>query len=153
MRSIVVGLAALVVLSSSPARAADPSEVDLGGRVASLGRSLMSPFCPGRTLQACPSGQAAAWLADVRAWVAEGRTDAEIVRRLQARVPGFDLAGPPPSTGWLLGLAPIGLASSILIAAFVVLRRRRVVERPRARDEDEDEELGDVLDDELARAD
>lgn len=153
MRALLA-LTALLVLSS-PARASvpSPSDEDPGTRVATLARSLMSPFCPGRTLQSCPSPQATAWLADVRAWIVDGRSDGEIVRLLQARAPDFDLEGPPASAGWLLGLAPIGAATSVLVAAWLVLRRRRFAEGPAEQPEKGDEAFEDILDEELTEVD
>jgi len=68
-------------------------------RASGLFDSTMSPFCPGRTLNSCPSGKATAWRDDIRAWVAEGLSNEQILARLQARVPDFQLEGTPP-TDW-----------------------------------------------------
>lgn len=156
MRATFAGFAGVLVLLAALA-CAPPREPDAGARVSTLGRSLMSPFCPGRTLQSCPSSEAARWLADIRSWAVQGRSDADIVQRLQARVPGFDLDGQPPArTSWLIGLAPIGAASLVLI-----LLARRVANRRKHRrtaatilpEEQVDETLEEALDDELSRID
>jgi len=85
----------------------------------------MSPFCPAKVLSHCPSPQAAEWRVEVHRWAEEGASEAEIMERLQARVPGFDLArrAPPKSTG----LLPIGafLAASL----FLLWAARRLVQR------------------------
>lgn len=145
------------LLSWSPAVSASPAEQEPSPRVAGLARSIMSPFCPGRTLQSCPSPEAARWVADIREWTAEGRSDEQILQRLQARVPGFALAGPPTSTGWLLGLLPVAAASLVLL---LVLRRllslrgqALAVERDRATAHAGDPELDALLDDELRETD
>ena len=54
-------------------------------RARGLADELMSPFCPGRTLSDCPSPNASAVREEIRAWVHEGHTDAEIRERLRAR--------------------------------------------------------------------
>lgn len=65
MRSLgIAALAAGVLLaawSALPAAAAEPPYA------VELYNGLMSPFCPGRTLMACPSSQAA----EMREWIAE----------------------------------------------------------------------------------
>lgn len=86
---------------------------------------VMSPFCPGKVLSDCPSPQAAEWRVDVHRWAEEGASESEIMERLQARVPGFELArkAPPESTGFL----PIG---AFLVASFVLFwAARRLVRR------------------------
>jgi len=86
---------------------------------------VMSPFCPGKVLSDCPSPQAAEWRVDVHRWAEEGASESEIVERLQARVPGFDLArrAPPESTGML----PIG--AFVAASLFLLWAARRLVRR------------------------
>jgi cytochrome c-type biogenesis protein CcmH/NrfF len=156
MRAMFVGFAgALVLLATLTCASASPGEPDVGARVSNLGRSLMSPFCPGRTLQSCPSPEAARWLDDIHAWAAQGRSDDEIVQLLRARVPEFDLDGQPPAaTGWFLGLVPVGATSLLLIVAawrVSARRRRRVPEA--GPPEDVDRALDEALDEELAHID
>jgi DNA-binding transcriptional MerR regulator len=103
------------------ARAEDP--VTAEQRAQSLTRSVMSPFCPGRTLDTCPSPYATQWRAQIRQWVSEGLSNDEIRRRLQQQAPDpkEDLSG-GPSTGvgmWFPVTA--GLASMALLA-FVLKR-------------------------------
>jgi cytochrome c-type biogenesis protein CcmH/NrfF len=145
------------LLSWSTAISASPSEQEPSPRVAGLARSIMSPFCPGRTLQSCPSPEASRWVADIREWTAQGRSDEQILQRLQARVPGFALAGPPASTGWLLGLVPVAAASLVLLLVvrrLLALRAQaRAVERDRAPAPTGDPALDALLDDELRETD
>jgi len=90
----------------------------------SLAHDLMSPFCPGRTLAACPSPQAA----ELRQWIlfqaVAGRTREDIEKSLYERY-GDEILGAPRAAGWGLSayLVP-GLA--FLVGGglvFWVLRR------------------------------
>jgi len=67
-------------LSPTPLRADAPSsdgaaEVDADAaqqRAGGIIARTASPFCPGKTLEACPSPGAAEWRADIRRWTAAG---------------------------------------------------------------------------------
>lgn len=98
-------------------------DVEQMRRASALFDSTLSPFCPGRTLNSCPSGKATAWREDIRAWVAEGLTDREILARLQARTPDFQLEGTPP-TDWSWG-GPL-VVMAFLTIAFVIGGQRTV---------------------------
>ena len=76
--------------NAQPASAPRSAQMAAARRAQQLAGATMSPFCPGKTIDACPSPRAGAWRADLRRWTAEGVDSAEIRRRLQARVPGFD---------------------------------------------------------------
>lgn len=89
----------------------------------------MSPFCPGRTLNSCPSGKATAWRDDIRLWVAEGLSNEEILARLQARVPDFQLEGTPP-TDWSWA-GPL-VVMALLTVAFAIGGQRTVKARQEA---------------------
>jgi cytochrome c-type biogenesis protein CcmH/NrfF len=128
--AICLGLTAATLgstaLVSTPARADDakpaatastlpPDEIER--QAEAIARSIMSPFCPGRTVSACPvSGP---WRADIRKWVAEGVDADEIKRRLHERVPDHNLMGVPKNRlGWALpvglGVAAIGILVFLL---------------------------------------
>jgi cytochrome c-type biogenesis protein CcmH/NrfF len=93
-------------------------------RARRLSASLMSPFCPGMTLETCTSPRAAVWRTEIREWAAEGATDREIVERLGQRVPGFDLSGRPGATwDWALPVGVMAAASAVL---WIVARRARL---------------------------
>jgi len=77
----------------------------------------MSPFCPGRTVSACPN--AGPWRDDIRKWVGEGVDPEEIKKRLAARVPEHNLGGVPGNRlGWVLpvslGLGAVGFLVFLL---------------------------------------
>jgi cytochrome c-type biogenesis protein CcmH/NrfF len=102
---------------ATPPTANDELSLDESRRASALFDSTMSPFCPGRTLNSCPSGKATAWRQDIRAWVAEGLSNDEILARLQARVPDFQLEGTPP-TDWSWA-GPL-VVMALLTAAFAL---------------------------------
>ena len=114
---------ALAAHTASPARADGPaagpamSAEERDRQAEAIARTVMSPFCPGRTLSSCPN--AAPWRADIRQWVSEGVPADEIRSRLAARVPTQDLTGMPQNRlGWLLpsalGVGAIGLLVFLL---------------------------------------
>lgn len=88
------------------ASAAVMSDAERDRQAEAIARTIMSPFCPGRTVSACPN--AGPWREDIRRWVGEGVAADEIKRRLAERVPEHNLAGVPKNRlGWVL---PTGLA-------------------------------------------
>lgn len=92
------------------------SEEEVERQAEALSRSLMSPFCPGRTLSACPSPNAHAWRDDIRKWVREGVPAGEIRDRLTKRNPEHNLTGSPPTYAkW--ALIGVGLLSVIVLIA------------------------------------
>ena len=85
--------------------------------------SLMSPFCPGRTLNACPSPRAGAWRAEIRDWIAQGVPREQIVARLQARSPQMDLASHQRSGyGWVAPAVAV-----VLVTLLIVVVGRRML--------------------------
>jgi cytochrome c-type biogenesis protein CcmH/NrfF len=124
--AVLVAAAALVTAAavSSPALAegAPPqlSEQERDREAESIARTVMSPFCPGRTLSSCPN--AGPWREDIRKWVGEGVSAEEIRRRLYERVPETNLTGTPPNRlGWFLPIGAALLAVGGLVVAMRVL--------------------------------
>jgi hypothetical protein len=135
------------------AACAPDSEVESNGSraVQTIVRTTNSPFCPGKTLDSCPSPKAAEWRTDINEWVEADVPPAEIRERLQRRVPGFDLKPKPVTSGWLIPL----LALIVSTAWFVIIARRlrpRRVER-RTAPTPQDDSFDTRLDEELARLD
>jgi cytochrome c-type biogenesis protein CcmH/NrfF len=92
------------------------SDEEVERQAEALSRSLMSPFCPGRTLSACPSPNAQAWREDIRKWVRDGVPATEIRDRLTARNPEHNLTGSPPRYAkW--ALIGVGLLSVVVLIA------------------------------------
>jgi len=96
-----------------------------------LAHEVMSPYCPGRTLSACPSEQAA----ELRQWIllqeAAGATREEVLSALEARF-GEQIRSAPKASGW--GLAAWALpGGAVLIGGLlvvVVLRRMVAPDAP-----------------------
>ncbi|HEY6727942.1 MAG TPA: cytochrome c-type biogenesis protein CcmH [Polyangiaceae bacterium] len=87
-----------------------------------IAQRTMSPFCPGRTLADCPSGNATEWRQDIRAMLQKGMSPAEIQKVLNQRA-GENLSGAPESSlGWVL---PVALVLGALVVLSLVLRRIR----------------------------
>lgn len=108
--------------SGTPAAAAESalSDAEVERRAEALSRSVMSPFCPGRTVSACPSPNAQAWREDIRRWVREGVSADEIRQRLAARAPEHNLSGAPlKRLGWAL---PVGVGLLSIVALWLALR-------------------------------
>jgi len=118
--------------------------------VQAIVRNTASPFCPGKTLNSCPSPKAGEWRRDIREWVGDGVPEPEIRDRLQARVPGFDLSIPPVKSGWVIPVVAVALSTLWLV---VMARRftRRRASSPPAQTPTQALALDARLDEELAR--
>ena len=99
------------------------ADAALSRQAQAVARNTMSPFCPGKTIDSCPSPRAEAWRRDIRAWLAAGATRAEIMQRLQSRAPTFDLEG-RPGRGWDW-LIPVGAMAVATLWLCVLWRRHR----------------------------
>jgi len=125
---------------------------DDGRQVQSIVRNTLSPFCPGKTLDSCPSPKAGEWRRDIREWVEAGVPEPEIHDRLQARVPAFDLSIPPVKSGWVIPVIAVLLSTFW----FVVMARKlrgRAGPRRRAESHPQHQDLDARLDEELAALD
>ena len=148
-RIAFISVVFLALGCASVAAEAGPNE---GRQVQAIVRNTASPFCPGKTLNSCPSPKAGEWRRDIREWVVDGVPEPEIRDRLQARVPGFDLSIPPVKSGWVIPV--IALALSTLW--FVVMAHRfrgRGVKTRRVEVHAKDRSLDSRLDQALASLD
>lgn len=142
---LIVGI---VAVSASLARADDGASADREAR--RIVQTTASPFCPGKTLDSCPSPKAGQWRRDIDQWAAEGVPASEIRDRLQSRVPHFDLDIPPVRWGGVIPIAALVVATLLLLFAGRPMFRRR--ERSASvPDEPLDESLDRRIDEELAR--
>ena len=119
--SVLAVLFALGCVSTSSEEAPTESR-----QVQSIVRNTASPFCPGKTLDSCPSPKAGKWRRDIHGWVAEGVPEPEIRHRLQARVPGFELSIPPVKSGWVIPSIAVVLSTWWLVVMARSFRRRGV---------------------------
>jgi cytochrome c-type biogenesis protein CcmH/NrfF len=110
--------------SDAPSRGAADVPPDVAAKAASIARQTMSPFCPGRTLDDCPSEYATEWRRDIREMVAKGMTAAEIQDELEKRV-GGNLSGiPNRESSYALPIIFATGAALVLYLVFVRLRRK-----------------------------
>ena len=125
------------------------SSTDDSRTVQSIVRTTNSPFCPGKTLDSCPSPRAAEWRTDIHDWVEADVPSSEIRDRLQQRVPGFDLSPKPLAFGWTIPLAAIVISTLWFLVVSRRMRRPAVQPRP----VDTDPSFDAQLDEELAQLD
>jgi cytochrome c-type biogenesis protein CcmH/NrfF len=118
-------------------------------QVQAIVRTTNSPFCPGKTLDSCPSPRASEWRQDINEWVAAGVPDEEIRARLQERAPGFDLTIAPVESGWLIPMVAVLLSTLWLLIVGRALRGP--APPPRSRPPSNYASLDARLDEELAR--
>lgn len=143
---LVPGAVGLAQAQSTAAEQVERARVEQ-----SLMGSIMSPFCPGKTIDSCPSPRAEVWRHDIRQWVSEGESGEQIRARLQARTPNFDISGRPGVTwDWALPVAAMALATLWLASR---VRRDKGTPPPSATSETKRDALDERLDRELSQAD
>jgi cytochrome c-type biogenesis protein CcmH len=121
-----------------------------------LSYEIMSPFCPGLTLAACPSSQAQDLREQIARRVEAGETHEAIMRDLVSRY-GAGVRAAPEATGsglvvWLLPIA-LGAVVLIVVIANVSVGRSRRTPDPATPAVTHDTGLSRRLDDELAALD
>ncbi len=124
-------LALAVAVTATPALLSAQDRTPQEGPPAwaySLAHELMSPFCPGRTLAACPSPQAG----ELRQWIVfqalAGRTRDDIERSLYDRY-GDVLQASPRAEGWGLSAYAVPVGAFLLGGGFVAWLLPRLVGR------------------------
>jgi cytochrome c-type biogenesis protein CcmH len=123
--------------AEAPARADDPAEAaraaEASRRVNRLSDQLKSPFCPGKTLLSCTSGQAYQLRQEMARMILDGKSDAEILAALRD---SFEEELENPPQPWYTVLVPIlPFLLGGLIAAWVFaqwLRGSRAAREERA---------------------
>jgi cytochrome c-type biogenesis protein CcmH len=115
-------LVAAVAIGSRP----DPNSVPTAEGVASR---MMSPYCPGLTLEECPSEQAAELRSQIAGKVKAGATNQQIDEWMVANYGESALGRPLGSLAWL---AP-ALAAALGLLALLQLSRRRHGPAPQER--------------------
>ncbi len=116
------GVVALLMLVGTSVAVAE-AQVNVAREASSIAHSLMSPFCPGMTLAACPSPNAATVRLEITDRLRHGDTRDAIVADLKARF-GEAVASAPPArgVGLLFWIAPPFLAVGVLFAVAVAFR-------------------------------
>jgi cytochrome c-type biogenesis protein CcmH/NrfF len=132
-----------------------------------MAHDLMSPFCPGRTLAACPSPQAD----QLRQWIlfqaAAGQTRDELEATLYDRFGDVLLSAPKAEGGWGISAYAIPIGGFLLggpLVAFAIFRLARGTAAPEAAADSaatphpatgpalDDAELERLVDEEFARS-
>lgn len=123
--SSVVGLLAALLLLSTNAWAAY-SEVEIEQISQDLADTTMSPFCPGRTLSACPSSQARELRLQIQEWLEKGYT-VEGVRNQLLTIYGDEVRGAPRTEGFgiMAWLVPPFVIMLTLLCIVYALRNLR----------------------------
>jgi len=107
--------------------AVDPT--DAAARIAHLENSLLAPCCYQETLARHMSETAVAMRAELRAMVAQGKSDREILDYYKRRYGKRVLVEPEGTAWWVLGIVPVLV---LVLGAWIVvhvLRRWRTPER------------------------
>jgi cytochrome c-type biogenesis protein CcmH/NrfF len=122
-----------------------------------ISRTTMSPFCPGRTLDSCPSPNATQWRRDIREMVEKGMSTEEIRVAIAARSEA-DISGEPSTVlDAVLPAAATGVALVLLILLLRTLVRARAAgsarQLPKKPTGDDDQALDARLDAELKKLD
>lgn len=96
---------------------------DIDAETQTISDSIMSPFCPGRTLSACPSGQAKELRTEISGWLNQGYTEDGVYNLLRARY-GETVTGVPDGSGLgILGWIAPGLF--LLFSLLIVMKKLR----------------------------
>lgn len=134
---LATGLLALRVAMAAAQAPADPDPATLAARETAAWRliaSLQSPFCPGLTLDSCPSWYADSLRTEIRQRMAAGESP-EAIRARLARDFGQRVLGEPTWRGFdVLGWVGPGIVLLLAGAglAIVVRQRSRSVPSPAA---------------------
>ncbi|MEZ5356018.1 MAG: cytochrome c-type biogenesis protein [Bryobacteraceae bacterium] len=103
--------------------ATDP--VDPAVRIRRLEHKLMAPCCYQTTLDEHHSDAANEMKAEIAAWVAEGKSDREIIETYKVRYGSRILAEPEGATGAWLRVIPVIALLAGLCAVVLLIRRWR----------------------------
>jgi cytochrome c-type biogenesis protein CcmH/NrfF len=120
----------------------DPRMVAASKRASELGDELRSPFCPGKTLKTCTSGQAFTARQEIRDRLLAGEAEEAILTDFQSRY-GEDLRNPPQPWYTVVGpLLPVLVGVVVLVALTIRWRagRRATPPPPAAPSSVEDDE-------------
>ena len=103
---------------------ATPLEQQLEQIAQEINDSTMSPYCPGRTLGACPSPQARDLRNQVHDWLKEGQSPSQVQERLIAMF-GQEVTGVPKAEGFgfMAWFGPIIFLGLFLVAILYAIKR------------------------------
>lgn len=119
--TIVLAAVALGWLAWSLGAGPDPEEVPTVEAVLSR---TMSPFCPGLTMEECPSAQATEVRRQIASRIAQGQTNRQIDGWLVANF-GRAVLGRPSGPWWMVPVAALGIGYLV-----IAMRMKRMSTRP-----------------------
>jgi cytochrome c-type biogenesis protein CcmH/NrfF len=105
---------------------ADQEEFALKKRATSVYQEILSPFCPGRSLNDCPSSKAHELKEEILVQLKSGASDQDVLTGVFAKI-GDQYRAIPKSEGFgkMVWIAPLGfLTIGFLVAVAVVSKRR-----------------------------
>ena len=123
MLAALLGVAILLPAGPGSTESA-PSQVERARKAHAFVRTVMSPFCPGRTLTDCPSPDAAALREEIRQRLASGVSEDAIRGELERRYGMAVVAEPRSAWAWIIPLGILGAGLAGLIVALRSLARR-----------------------------
>lgn len=154
MKKLVIAAAIAALVAVMLALRAPAPPPDPGTEAQAIAGAIMSPFCPGLVLTACPSEDARTLRAEIRERLEAGEPRAAIETDLVARFGQGVLADPSSLPGGRIAVlvpAVLGLAGLVAIAAFLRRPTRRGAATESPHEPPPDDVLADRLEDELAR--
>ncbi len=127
-RGILLFLALLWCGSVALTAFAAPT-ISLDRTAQEISDTVMSPYCPGRTLSACPSEEARKLRENVSDWLAEGQSEEQVRGRLVTEF-GGEILGAPGGEGFglLAWTAPIIFV--IILGAIFILSLKHGLRKP-----------------------
>ncbi|MFN8392399.1 MAG: cytochrome c-type biogenesis protein CcmH [Bdellovibrionota bacterium] len=113
------------VTGSAATSSADTSRLERSAQ--EISETMMSPFCPGRTISSCPSPQARELRTQIFQWLQQGYSE-EAVRNQLRTIYGEDVKGEPDKEGFgLVGwFAPLIFVLLALLLVVWKLRKMKV---------------------------
>ena len=115
---VIATIAAGLILLAGPAAAA-PEDV-----ANDISNEIMSPFCDGVTLHDCPSQEALDLRDRIEAWVSEGRSRTQIMRRLERDFgAGIRAAPVAEGAGFVAWLPPVVALGAGAAGVWAIVRR------------------------------
>jgi cytochrome c-type biogenesis protein CcmH/NrfF len=125
----VAGTVLCVAMAVVPLSTARAAPEDLANEIAA---KVMSPFCPGVTLENCPSDKAAALRARIQSWAENGWGEDRILAEL-VELYGDPIRAVPPASGsglWAWLAPALALAGGAALAVALARRWTRAPDDP-----------------------